>query len=224
MNVQTLFGKTAQSYDQTRKQLVPCFDDLYGTALALIPYSPEGEFQVLDLGAGTGLLAALVAEAFPKASLTLADISPEMLAQAERRFLPQPNQVTTHIIDFVTDSIPGSYDLIVSALALHHTPQVHLPAVFGKIRAALQPGGLFINIDQILGATPEIEAHYQQHWLQQIRENGCTEATIAMALERMTADRTATLSQQLGWLKGAGFQPVNCWYKNYRFAVYSGIS
>jgi tRNA (cmo5U34)-methyltransferase len=59
-------------------------------------------------------------------------------------------------------------------------------------------------------------------WLKQVQENGVDKSELAAALERMKEDKMSPLSSQLQWLKEAGFKEVNCWYKNYSFAVYSG--
>ena len=222
MNIKTVFDNAAQIYDQTRRQYIPCFDDFYGTALELIPYPRDAAIEILDLGAGTGLLAALLAEAFPHAQLTLLDISDEMLAKAKARFTAQSQRIHYHTLDYIHAPMPGQYDVVVSALSLHHSPRADLRAVFGKIYAALKDGGSFINADQALGPTPALEDQYHQTWLRQIRQLGCTEHEVALALERMKADRTSTLDDQLTWLEAAGFAQVDCWYKHYRFVVYSG--
>ena len=75
----------ADTYDRASRKLVPCFDDFYRTALDLLPFAPDARFEVLDLGAGTGLLSAMIAEMFPKAQLTLFDLTPEMLTIARQR-------------------------------------------------------------------------------------------------------------------------------------------
>ena len=87
---------------------------------------------------------------------------------------------------------------------------------------ALNNGGLFINADQVLGETAWIEEMYRNAWLGQVKERGVSDSTLASALERMKEDKMSTLSSQLSWMKNAGFADVNCWYKNYSFAVYSG--
>jgi tRNA (cmo5U34)-methyltransferase len=221
VDIKTHFDNAAQDYDRTRRQYIPCFDEFYGTALELIPYDGQAHFSVLDIGAGTGLLSGMVAAAFPNAAITLADISSEMLGKAQTRFGANPN-IAYFALDFVNAPIVGTYDVVISALALHHTPQDQLKGVFDKIYNALEHGGHFINADQTLGSTPENEEKYAQAWLKGVKDKVCTEQDIEVAIERMKADKTATLQDQLSWLAEAGFRQVDCWYKNYRFAVYSG--
>jgi len=79
MSVKEAFDKGAREYDSARKQLVPCFDEFYGTALDLIWATKTDNIRVLDLGAGTGLFAFLVSQRFPNAQLTLCDILNAML-------------------------------------------------------------------------------------------------------------------------------------------------
>src|SRR5271170_4495964 len=83
--VRKAFAAGADTYDRARRKLVPCFDDFYRAALELLPFGPEDRFEVLDLGAGTCLLSSMIAEAFPKARLTLFDLTPEMLLIARQR-------------------------------------------------------------------------------------------------------------------------------------------
>jgi tRNA (cmo5U34)-methyltransferase len=201
--------------------LVPAFDQFYGTVLERIPYDRAAAIRVLDLGAGTGLLSALVAAAFPNVVLTLVDISPEMLGKARERFAGNP-RVRYEVVDLEREALRGEYEVAVSALALHHLEHPLLAAVFRKAYDALVPGGAFINADQTLGTTPENERLYAEQWLADVRANGCTEAEVQAALDRMKVDKTATLENQLAWLRAAGFADVDCWYKRYRFAVYSG--
>jgi tRNA (cmo5U34)-methyltransferase len=221
VNIKALFDTAAQDYDRTRPQYIPCFDEFYSTALGLIPHNRQAHIKVLDIGAGTGLLSGLVAAAFPNAAITLADISSEMLSKAQERFSSNLN-IEYSILDFINAPIVGKYDVVVSALALHHTPQENLKGVFQKIFDALKNGGHFINADQTLGTTPENEDKYAQAWLNGAKARGCTDQDIEVAIERMKADKTATLQNQLNWLSEVGFMQVDCWYKNYRFAVYSG--
>jgi len=221
MNVKEAFDRSAQIYDRARRQLVPCFDDFYGTAIDRIPFAPADRFDVLDLGAGTGLFSSLVAEAFPLARFTLLDVSAEMLARARQRLAEREDRFTYLQRDF-SQALPGQYDLVLSALAIHHLSDDDKRSLFARIFAALRPAGAFINADQVLGPTPALESAYDQAWLRQARALGVTDEDLLPAIERMKEDRTAPLEPQLAWLRDAGFREVDCWYKSYRFAVYSG--
>ncbi len=222
MDIEKIFNNAAQEYDATRKKYIACFDDFYGVAIDRIPFQKDAHFKVLDLGAGTGLFSAFIKEAFPASEVTLTDISSEMLAQAKERFR---NHRSVHYLqhDYRHEPLPGSYDVVVSALSLHHTTRVELSAVFGKVFSCLEAGGIFINADQILGQTEAIEASYERAWLRQAVEQGCTAQEIKVALKRMEADKTLPLFVQLELLEEQGFQQVNTWYQYYRFVVYTGI-
>lgn len=219
--VRRAFGTTAGDYDSARRQLIPGFDDFYGTAVAALPFAADSALTIADLGAGTGLLAARIAEAFPRARLILIDLADEMLAIARKR-LAGRNAVEFRTGDYATAALPEGCDAVASALSIHHLPDDAKRRLFGRIYAALKPGGVFVNAEQVLGPTPELERFYDARWLAQVRAAGTTPEALAAARERMREDRPATLAAQMGWLADAGFADVDCLYKNGRFAVYVG--
>jgi len=216
------FDASAQTYDQTRRQLIPCFDDFYQTAVALIPYQQEDLFRVLDLGAGTGLLASFVSERFPHARITLADLSEAMLEKAKERFSAAPENFEFVVADYSVEQIPGNFDVVISALSIHHLNNDLKQNLFAHIFNQLPSGGIFVNADQVLGATPEIDNFYRNTWMKQVIALGISDTELQAGLERMKEDKMAPLDIQLDWLRQAGFRLVNCWYKNFSFAVYSG--
>lgn len=215
-----LFDDSAAIYDRTRRQLVPCFDAFYGAALELLPFPRDAALRVLDLGAGTGVLAQHVARAFPQAHLTLVDVAEQMLAVARERFASEPERFTYVVADFATLELPHGHDVVMSALAIHHLEDADKRRLFARIYDTLVPGGAFVNAEQVLGETPEVEAAQHRSWLARARAAGVPDADLAAALERMTADRMATLGDQLAWLAGAGFADVGCAFRDGRFAVY----
>jgi tRNA (cmo5U34)-methyltransferase len=217
-----LFDAVAAGYDEPRRRLVPCFDDFYGTAVAATAavLREVAAPRVLDLGAGTGLLAGLVARAVPGTDLTLVDAAPAMLAVAERRLTGVAHRV--HVADLIDPLPGGGYHAIVSALAIHHLDDPAKRDLYRRVAAALAPGGIFVNADQVAGPTPELDRRYDAEWLVAIRALGSDDAEIAAARERMAYDRPAPVEAQCDWLRTCGFVDVDCFYKSWRFAVFGG--
>src|SRR6187200_1215812 len=89
----------ASTYDTERRRLIPCFDEFYGTVSELIVrFCPEAP-RILDLGAGTGILSAAIADRVPAARLHLLDASAEMLHEAARRLSGRQFEVSVQPLD-----------------------------------------------------------------------------------------------------------------------------
>ncbi len=213
----------ADADDRARRKLVPCFDDFYRTVLELLPFAPHARFEVLDLGAGTGLLSAMIADAFPKARLTLFDLTPEMLAPARERLRSLGKRVRYVTASFAAAAPSRSYEAVVSALAIYHLPDSGKRHLFADIFKYLTPGGVFINADQVAGETAAIDQRSREMWIKRAREMKLGERDLNAALERMKQDLPATVGQHLSWMREAGFTDVTCAYRNLIFAVLSGI-
>jgi len=222
LSIEALFDEAAADYDRARRQLVPGLDGFYGAALESVPFRQDAQIQVLDLGAGTGLLSSMVAGRFPRSRVTLVDLSVEMLRVARRRLSEGNGRFEFRNMDYARKPLPRGYDLVVSALSIHHLTHGDKKELFEKVHDSLAEGGYFVNADQVQGETPEEETTYREWWLRRVREAGVSEGDLTAALSRMRADRNATLRAQLGWLVETGFEEVRSAYTDHRFAVYGG--
>ncbi|MBE9035077.1 class I SAM-dependent methyltransferase [aff. Roholtiella sp. LEGE 12411] len=222
MNIQEAFNTAATDYDNLRSILIPCFDDFYKTAVEIIPGKRTTPLKVLDLGAGTGLFSGMVQAMFPNAEFTLLDLAGEMLEKAKSRFSKMGKSPKILIGNYAEANLGGSYDLVISALSIHHLCDADKERLDQRIYNVLNPGGMFVNADQVLGKTPNLEKLYRQNWLDSVRALGISEEALKAAQKRMEYDRMATLDIQLSWLEAAGFEDVDCWYKNFSFAVFGG--
>ena len=221
MTVKEIFDAGAAQYDAQRRKVIPCFDDFYDTAVALIPFKAEDAFMTLDLGAGTGLLTALILRKFPAAQLTVVDISEKMLEQAKVRFQGNP-RVRFMMMDYGSTPLPGEFDLVMSALSIHHLFDSEKKALFQRLYRALTPGGCFVHAELVKGATDYSEAFCKNAWLEHLQKSDLTGEQLSEIRDRMSYDRTTRLETQLGWLTQAGFEDVDCYYRYYNFAVYAG--
>jgi tRNA (cmo5U34)-methyltransferase len=210
------FDAQAAAYEAPRRRLVPCFDAFYGTAVAALELLGRPPQRVLDLGAGTGMLAARVAAAHPDAELVLTDGAPAMLEQARAALGDRARLVVADLADPLPE---GPFDAVVSALAIHHLDDAGKRALFARVRAALPPGGVFVNAEQVAGPTPCFDRRYRAWHEASARALGATDAEWAGAEERMRHDRCADVESQLRWLREAGFDAADCLFKDHRFAV-----
>jgi tRNA (cmo5U34)-methyltransferase len=104
--------------------------------------------RVLELGTGTGVTAKRVLERHPQAHLTGVDSSEHMLAVAD---LPGADLRLQDLRDALPE---GPFDLVFSALAVHHLDGPAKADLFARVGAVLAPGGRFVLADVIVPEDP----------------------------------------------------------------------
>ena len=136
-SARAVFQAHAEGYDAERRRLLPCFDAFYTAAIDALGLCERPLRRVLDLGAGTGMLAGAVAREHPAAELTLLDGAAAMLEQARARI----GDSARYVVADLADPLPaGPWDAIVSALAIHHLDDPAKRDLFARVRAALAAG------------------------------------------------------------------------------------
>lgn len=220
-SIKTLFDQVAKEYDVQRHQLIPCFDEFYGTAVNWVQTTKQKP-RILDLGAGTGLFAALVQQKYPHAEFTLIDLSEEMMKAARSRF-EDSQQLEYIAADYTKYTFKQKYDIIISSLSIHHLSHESKQELFHTVYGLLEEDGSFINADQAAGSLPCFDHAYKSIWEQQIGKGELTEQAIQSAIERRKLDQNATVNDQLKWLHDSGFAAADCVYKQHEFAVFAAF-
>jgi tRNA (cmo5U34)-methyltransferase len=176
----------------------------------LLEHVPRGVRRILDLGTGDGRLLALVLESRPEASGIALDFSDVMLAAARERFAGEERvEIVEH--DLV-EPLPalGSFDAVVSSMAIHHLEHDRKRALYGEAFDLLEPGGVFANFEHVASPTKRLHAAFF--------------AAIDEPLENEDpSDRTLDVETQLGWLRELGFDDVDCYWKWLEVALMIGV-
>jgi tRNA (cmo5U34)-methyltransferase len=139
--------------------------------------------RLLELGTGTGITTRRVLARHPGAQLTGVDSSPEMLAAAD---LPDADLREQDLRDPLPD---GPFDLVFSALAVHHLDAEGKADLFERVGAALAPGGRFVLADVVVPDDP---------------------ADVVTPLDP-GFDLPETIDDLLAWLRDAGMEARVSW-------------
>ena len=220
-DIRKAFDEAASRYDSQRVFIIPEIEQFYDAAV----WAAECEGNrpaILDIGAGTGLLTALLLNKYPGAVITLMDCSEQMLDLARKRFAGRKN-IRFIAGDYSVTDLSGPYDLICSALSIHHLPHEEKHRLYGRIFDSLNPGGIFVNADQVLGVSPCIQKRFIEYWDGFVSAGPLTPREIEEILARRdTLDKTEHLGVQLAWLRESGFSDVDVIYKNRMLVVFTG--
>lgn len=174
----------AGGYADLIRREIPAYDELQQQVAGAT--GPRAS-RILELGTGTGQTAARVLARHPGARLTGIDASAEMLSVA-RAGLPG-DQVDLREGRLEDPLPPGPYDVVVSALAVHHLDAEGKAALFRRVAAVLAPGGRLVVGDVVVPDDPSdavtpVEAGFDRP------------STVADQLRRLTA---AGLAADVVW-------------------------
>jgi ubiquinone/menaquinone biosynthesis C-methylase UbiE len=151
------FGNFAEGSFSWRFIEKPAFDKNIG-----IMYKPE--VKVLDIGCGTGRVAAhLVSKGVKPSHIIGIDPSDKMLNLAKKRGLG------IGMIKGSATKLPfgsDSFDLVVSNMVIHELSQEQFSQALSEIARVLKPGGIFFFVDAHPSSTPEKVDHVGQ-WIDQ---------------------------------------------------------
>lgn len=161
MSVAAHLGIKTGEYDQQILTFIPYYDEILDAAAAALDALERRAKTVLDLGTGSGALAARCLKRLRGARVVGIDSDPAMLAMAEQRL---GRKLSVIVGDFESTAFPAC-DVVTGSFSLHH---IAAPAtkrrVFEKAFAALRPGGVIIDADSMTKASPRLAARDIDEW------------------------------------------------------------
>jgi SAM-dependent methyltransferase len=195
----------------------------------LLPFAEQEPFTFLDLGAGTGAASRAILDLYPRSTAILADFSSQMMAAGENEMQPFAGRYRYVEFDMSTGqwptAIPAALDAVVTSMCVHHLPDERKQGLFAEIFDHLVPGGWYLNYDPVSTADPVVEATWQ-------RVNDHDDPEAAGQRRHHTPEQQARwdnhvrhiipLTQQLGYLRSAGFQGVDVYWKQLQNVIYGG--
>ena len=195
----------------------------------LLPFGPADAFAFVDLGAGTGAASRVVLAEYPRATALLAEYSPQMTAQGERQMGSFAGRYRYVEFDMLTSEWPaeigGDQDAVISALSIHHLPDARKRTLFGEIYAHLKPGGWYVNYDPVRAPDPSLDAVWERvsdRYDPGAQHKRTHRTPQEQARYENHVRYMSPLDPQLGWLREAGFNNVDVYWKRLDWVIYGG--
>jgi tRNA (cmo5U34)-methyltransferase len=162
---------------------VPAFPELQDRTAAATAGATARD--MLELGIGTGETARRVRDVHPGAQLVAIDSSAEMLERARAAF-PEADLRQARL----EDPLPaGPFDLVYSALVVHHLDGAGKRDLFRRVAGVLRPEGVFVLADVVVPDDP---------------------ADVVTPID-WVMDLPDRADDQVEWLRDAGFEPELLW-------------
>jgi tRNA (cmo5U34)-methyltransferase len=209
-------GIDLAEYDARIRTFIPDYEGLHGAILeALQATVRRSRPTILELGIGTGALAARCLEAYPSSRIVGIDEDAAMLSAAGTRL---DGRVRAIQGSFESIDLPPS-DAIVACLALHHVPPgARARRLFRRLRRALRPGGVFVNADCFPASNARLAAADRGAWAAHL-ERTYSPAEVRGYFRRWAReDYYVPLADELSALRRAGFH-ADVAMRRHAFAV-----
>ncbi len=213
----------AESYDVQIRRFIPHYDEMIATGVELLAALAPADGSVLDLGGGTGALAAAVLDGLPSVRVTVLDVDADMLEEARRRLARFTDRVSFHEGSFLAP-LPAA-DAVVASLALHHVHDLRTKTeLYRAIHDALSPGGVVLSLDAAVTEEGRLSRLLFDRMAAQMGDHGITDAEARRHFAAWAEeDRYFPLDAELGALRRAGFDEVECFWRRGLCAVMCGL-
>jgi trans-aconitate methyltransferase len=214
MSVAAHLGIRLSDYDARIRTFIPDYDTMLDVAASVIPGRTR---TIVDLGIGTGALAARCLEQAPAASVVRIDADADILALASRRL---KDRVTTVAGSFLRTPLPAC-DAIVASFALHHVrTRSAKAALYRRIRAALRPRGRLVIVDCQPARDRALRAAQRNAWLEHLRASYTRAQARGLLAAWSHEDVYVPLESELTLLRRSGLRVDVVWRRG-AFAVLS---
>lgn len=182
---------------------------------------------IVDMGCSRGESLASFVTAFGGSNEFIGlEVSEPMIAAARAKFAAHPHgsRVTISRTDLRRDFPDVKASLVLSVLTLQFTPIEYRQRIIRRVFSSLAPGGAFILIEKILGASAQLDETFVELFLRLKRRNGYTQEEIdrkRLSLEGVLVPVTARWNELL--LHEEGFAEVDCFWRHLNFAGWVAV-
>jgi tRNA (cmo5U34)-methyltransferase len=221
---------------------VPGRAEQMNALLDLIPAKDDERFTIVELASGEGILAKAILERFHACHFVALDGSEVMRQHMSERLRQYRDRLEIRPFELARQewraNLPVPLRCVVSSLSIHHLFGEEKQQLFRELADHLEPGGALVVADIIEPATQQIANLFAKQYDEIVRKQSLLIRGNLSGFEQFqqlkwnyflhdyhaddTNDHPSCLSDQLLWLREAGFSIVDCFWMQAGHAVYGG--
>ena len=199
-----------EEYDDRIVTFVPGYQALVAHAARAVATMAAAAPHIVDLGTGSGALAARCLAECPQARLTAIDEDPEILTLAMARLKDQTN--ATFVQGSFTSVPLPACDAFVASLSLHHIRTADAKrAFYRRCSSALSAGGLLVTADCCPATNERLRAVQFNAWRAHLERNYSDREAADFLAAWAVEDVYFPLDEERTMLAEAGFATEVVW-------------
>jgi SAM-dependent methyltransferase len=211
MSVASHLNIRLEEYDSRIRTFIPRYDEMIDAAARGLASLDGTAPHVVDLGTGTGALAAACLRVRPDARITAIDADPDILELAKQRLTGLTHEPSLVAGRFDEVRLP-SCDAIVASLSLHHIRTDDAKrSLYRRCREALSAAGVLISADCCPAADARFAALQRAAWLDHLRLTYSDAEADAFFAAWADEDVYFSLDDELAMLRSAKFSCDVAW-------------
>ncbi len=216
MSVASHLGIDLADYDRRIRSFIPDYETMLNVAASAVPTDAR---VIVDLGIGTGALAARCVARAPRAKIVGIDVDSGMTAMAKKRLGPRATLIHR---SFLRADLPRC-DAAVASLALHHVrTRAAKAALYQRIKRALKRGGRAIIVDCLPSSDSELATGQRAAWQGHLERTYSRRETQRYFAAWAREDVYMPIDVELAFMRQAGFAADVLWRAG-AFAVLVGL-
>jgi SAM-dependent methyltransferase len=211
MSVASHLNIRIDDYDARIRTFIPGYEQMLDAAASALRALPMREPVIVDLGTGTGALAARCVSVRSDAKLVAIDADAAILDMARQRFARDGVVASFLQSSFLDASLPPCH-AIVASLALHHvrTPE-RKQQLYRDCRSVLARDGLLISADCFVSVDSRLAELERESWRAHLQRSYSDADTQGYFNAWAQEDVYLPLMQELALMRDAGLVPDVTW-------------
>ena len=198
-------------YDGRIRTFIPGYEEMIAASAHALSGLDVPEPHIVDLGTGTGALAAACLRVRPGARITAIDADAEILELARQRLSGSAPASSFMSGVFEEVTLPAC-DAIVASLSLHHVRTDEAKrTLYRRCREVLSAGGLLVSADCCPASDPRLAQQQHLAWRDHLRRTYSDAEADAFFAAWADEDVYFSLADELAMMRDAGLAGDVIW-------------